>query len=337
MSTPPVFSVIIPTYNRKAKLLRCLKSVFQNNCNQLEVIVVDDGSTDSTGDAVSQVYPDVKYIYQQNKGVSAARNTGIRVAKGQYIAFLDSDDTWYPDKIDSYARVLHELPGDVGLIFNDMDMLSASSDTKGDSYYPDYFGVDIGKELSILTGKLIYPVQEKTVGIRYGYYFSRLIQGNMIQPSCAIVVRSVFDKVGLFREDLAVAEDSELFLRIARQFNVAFMPVILTSSDPPDNSTSLSRPQNNILKVQNTIKYITEYYNDEGRARYQRLLKSRLVELDFLLGYHFLSLLDRKKARSCYLQVIFARPLYWQAYLLLAVSYLPVVVLRKLHNLKKAW
>ncbi len=335
MSIGPLFSVVIPTYNRRDKLLRCLRSVFVNNVRNVEVIVVDDGSTDSTGETIRQRYPEVKYYFQKNKGVSAARNTAIREARGEYIAFLDSDDTWYPDRIEIYTSIVHKLPEDVGLIFNDMDRLSAGLDSTNISYYPNYFGVNINDELSALSGKLSCCIQSQGTVIRHGNFYSRLIRGNVISPSCAIVKRSIFDKIGLFREDLAVAEDSELFLRVARSTNVAYIPVILTSLEPPGDSISLSKPQNNILKVQNTINYLAKFFNDEGDSNYRKLLKQRLANLNYSLGYHFLSSLDNKNARSCYLGTLRLQPLYWPAHLMLLGTFLPVAMFRIAHDLKK--
>ena len=89
-------SVIIPTWNRAERLVNALQSVFSQSLLATEVIVVDDGSTDDTREIVRNQFPDVRYLFQQNKGVSSARNTGIKAASGDWIALLDSDDHWQP-------------------------------------------------------------------------------------------------------------------------------------------------------------------------------------------------------------------------------------------------
>ena len=102
----PKISVVIPTYNCGALIPEALDSIFAQTFTDFEVIVVDDGSTDNTRDVVSRYREDIRYIYQNNKGVSAARNAGIKEARGQYIAFLDADDLWLPEKLASQMRVM---------------------------------------------------------------------------------------------------------------------------------------------------------------------------------------------------------------------------------------
>jgi len=90
-------SVIIPAWNRAERLVRALDSVFAQDLAPHEIIVVDDGSTDHTRELVARRFGGVRYLYQQNRGVSSARNAGIRAATGDWIALLDSDDRWHPD------------------------------------------------------------------------------------------------------------------------------------------------------------------------------------------------------------------------------------------------
>src|SRR4030042_6253183 len=108
-------SVIIPTYNRADCVTKSIDSVLSQTYNDYEIIVVDDGSTDNTRQ-ILQSYVDkclIHYIYQDNAGCAAARNSGIRAAKGQWIAFLDSDDTWLPDKLAEQMQYLSETGLDV--------------------------------------------------------------------------------------------------------------------------------------------------------------------------------------------------------------------------------
>ena len=114
----PTVSVIIPTYNRAHLLPRALESVLAQTFEDLEVLVVDDGSTDGT-EAVVTGYDDrVRYLRQpQNAGVSAARNRGLREARGEFVAFLDSDDEWFPEKLARQVERFRELPDRVGLLY----------------------------------------------------------------------------------------------------------------------------------------------------------------------------------------------------------------------------
>ncbi len=100
-------SVIIPTWNRSGYLARALESVFAQSVSPHEVIVVDDGSTDDTREIIKQQFSNVSYLYQENRGVSSARNTGIRAAGGDWIALLDSDDCWLPNKLQRQCEEIH--------------------------------------------------------------------------------------------------------------------------------------------------------------------------------------------------------------------------------------
>ena len=95
----PKVSVIIPTYNRSKYVTKAIDSVLAQTYRDFEIIVVDDGSTDNTKEVLKPYTDRIKYLYQENTGVSAARNAGIRAAGGQWIAFLDSDDEWLPEKL----------------------------------------------------------------------------------------------------------------------------------------------------------------------------------------------------------------------------------------------
>ena len=103
-------TAVIPTYNRRHTLARAIDSVLQQSDPVDELIVVDDGSTDGTADFVRQTYPSVQLIRQDNRGVSGARNTGIRAARGTWIALLDSDDSWLPDKMASIRAAFAQQP-----------------------------------------------------------------------------------------------------------------------------------------------------------------------------------------------------------------------------------
>lgn len=192
MNTP--VSVIIPTHNRSQLVLRALASVFAQTCNAFEVIVVDDGSGDNTHALITASFPQVHYMYQHQQGVSAARNTGIRNATGEWLAFLDSDDEWLPEKLTRQFTALKEQPG-FKLIHSD--------------------------EIWIRHGKRVNPMKKHAK--QGGWIFPKCLPLCAISPSAVMVHRSVFEKVGLFDESLPACEDYDMWLRICSHYPVLYI------------------------------------------------------------------------------------------------------------------
>ena len=187
-------SVVIPTFNRRDLLLRALASVYQQTCQPLQVIVVDDGSTDGTGSAVSRHYPQVDYIWQPNRGVSSARNTGISVATQEWIALLDNDDEWLAGKLESqFARLAEDR----------------------------HLKICHCEEIWIRNGRRVN--QGKRHAKSEGDLFLECLPLCAMSPSSALIHQSVFEQVGLFDEQLPACEDYDLWLRITAHYPVALV------------------------------------------------------------------------------------------------------------------
>lgn len=179
-------SVIIPVHNRPVLVKRALSSVVNQSFKNLELIVVDDGSTDSTPLEVEKSYPDVKLIKTLHRGVSAARNAGIKVSSGEYVAFLDSDDAWEKDKLK------HQV-----------DYLKTHENTMW--VHTDERWIRNGEEVS-------KPLRYKKCG---GDVFFNLLELTMIGASTVMVRADFFKEAGLFDEEMVVCEDNDLWLRMA--------------------------------------------------------------------------------------------------------------------------
>ncbi len=160
-----------------------------------EIIVVDDGSQDGTGDLIRHRYPQVHYLRQPNGGVSSARNRGIGAAGGDWIAFLDSDDAWLPDKLAAQCAVLREYPN-IRLCHT--------------------------QEVWIRNGRRVNQMDKHAKS--RGYIFRACLPRCVISPSAALLHRSLFDALGTFDEDLPACEDYDLWLRICATEPVAFVP-----------------------------------------------------------------------------------------------------------------
>ena len=193
----PTVSVVIPTYNRAHVVHRAIDSVLGQTFADFELIVVDDGSTDGT-EAVLSTYTDprIRYLVQLvNRGVSAARNRGIKEARGEFVAFLDSDDEWFPEKLERQVNRFRRAPDNVGLV---------------------YCGVEtVGRP----TGPWIYEPAHR------GDIYNKLLERNVIHTgSGAMIRRSVVCAAGYFDEDIPAIEDYDYWLRIARHYRFDYVP-----------------------------------------------------------------------------------------------------------------
>ncbi len=187
-------SVIIPSFNRIQTLVRAIESVLNQHSVVDEIIIVDDGSEDDTVALVSQDYPNIKLIRQTNQGVSAARNTGIRQARFEWIALLDSDDSWLPEKISVIRQAQQQ--------------------------YPEYrlFHSD---EIWIRNGVRVNPMEKH--GKNGGWIFESCLPLCVISPSAVVLQRSLLHTTGYFDESLPACEDYDLWLRICHAFPVHYI------------------------------------------------------------------------------------------------------------------
>ncbi len=187
-------SVIIPTHNRRALLERALTSVLAQTVPAKEVIVVDDGSSDDTGAAVRARFPGVRYLWQPNRGVSAARNRGIATARSEWLAFLDSDDEWLPRKLERQCAALAHAPD---------------------------FTVCHTEEIWIRRGRRVNARRRHQ---KYGgHIFQRCLPLCVISPSSVLMHRRVTEAVGAFDERLPACEDYDLWLRVCARYPVLFV------------------------------------------------------------------------------------------------------------------
>ncbi|HGY54129.1 MAG TPA: glycosyltransferase [Caldithrix abyssi] len=184
-------SVIIPVYNRPQAVQRAVNSVLQQTEPPLEIIVVDDGSTEETPQVLAQYGSKIKMVRQSHRGVSAARNAGIKRAQADWLAFLDSDDEWLPEKL-AAARRFHEQNPDL-LIFQ-------------------------SEEIWIRNGRRVNPKKKHQ---KYGgWIFRQSLPLCIVSPSAVVIHKKLFEEVGYFDEELPVCEDYDLWLRIGRRYPI---------------------------------------------------------------------------------------------------------------------
>ncbi len=191
----PTVSVILPTYNRAHLLCRAIESVLNQTYKDFELIIVDDGSEDNTGELVTR-YTDKRIRYvplEKNMGAAAARNRGIQASRGKYIGFHDSDDEWLPEKLEKQIKIFKTLSPEVGLVYTNMLRVHNNGSTE----YLNSPTVTQGEIID--SEKLEYHV------------FGIGIQSTLIRKEC-------FEKVGIFDEEFPRFIDLELFIRLAKHF-----------------------------------------------------------------------------------------------------------------------
>lgn len=249
---PPLVSVIITTYNRANLVSRAIKSVLGQTYENLELVVVDDASTDDTHSVVNR-FEDERLTYvrhDENRHLSAARNTGIEHADGDYVAFLDDDDEWRPQKLEKQISLFESVSDRVGLVYSWMDY--CDGDTVVEKYQPSLSG-DI---------------------------FAEALSGQPIGSGSTLVVRSmVLKDIGGFDESLRRGIDGDFIRRVCRSYDVDFVPEALvkyhvgheadriTTIDPESTKDAIRA---NELKLRKFAAEFEDYPSAKG-AVYARL------------------------------------------------------------------
>lgn len=203
----PKVSVIIPTYNRASFLHEAIDSVLHQSYQDFELILIDDGSDDDTRDILKPYQGRLNYHYQENAGISKTRNTGLRIAQGEFIAFLDSDDLWTRRKLEKQMEIFEQID-------------------EAEICYTD--------EVWIRKGVRVNP---KKYHRKYtGWIFQYCIPLCIISLSSALIRRNLFAQVGLFDEQLPACEDYDLWLRASLVTPIHFIPepLIIKRGGHPD-------------------------------------------------------------------------------------------------------
>ncbi|OGW78006.1 MAG: hypothetical protein A3C51_01665 [Omnitrophica bacterium RIFCSPHIGHO2_02_FULL_46_20] len=196
MDMNPMVSVVIPTFNGEKYLEDAILSVFAQTYKDYELIIVDDGSKTREVEKICKKYYDrLKYIRQENRGISAARNNGIVNSNGKYIALLDDDDLWAPEKLEKQVKYYEELKRqgrNVGLIYTGHQVIGEDNEVQSSFLYKSS-----------------------------GYNYKILLFIDFIgTPSSVMVDKAVLDDVGTFDEALARSQDFDLWLRIAEKYEI---------------------------------------------------------------------------------------------------------------------
>ena len=234
MNSLPIVSVIIPTYNAASTIEESINSVFNQSYSNIEIIVIDDGSTDNTEALLTQYSSRITYIKKENGGFASARNAGTKIAKGEYIAWLDADDIFRDNKIAKQIEFLKNNPEihAVSSEFSAFDENGTINSHYMRTYYPS---------LGLVDGSLSKLLSIANSGIKSykGNLFDHLLLGNFLHPPTLVFRRELIDKAGPQREDLGSATDYEYILRLSLLSPLALLDEVLLDyrlSDFQDSS-----------------------------------------------------------------------------------------------------
>jgi glycosyltransferase involved in cell wall biosynthesis len=210
-----MFSVIIPYFNKSSYIIRCIDSVLRQTCEKYEIIIIDDGSTDNGIALISKKYADLICIYsQKNQGVSVARNMGIKQAKYDYVAFLDADDAWHPQYLESVDFILKNEK-EVKIVGSHYSRFSNFFDKKYDA--PNYF--------------------------RFDNYFKEAIKNTYFTSSSSVIKKTFFEKNDGFNKNLKKGEDHDVWFRTIQSGGNAFYitDTLVYYSDEDSNQITKSK------------------------------------------------------------------------------------------------
>jgi len=241
-------SVIIPTFNRAPALKKAIDSVFSQDFKDFELIIIDDGSEDDTADLVASLNGRLRYIKQQNKGPASARNAGIKTSKGDFIAFLDSDDWWDREKLALQIEVMRQNPK---------------------------YLISHTQEIWYRNGELLN--QKKKHKKFHDYIFDKCLSLCVVSMSTVMARRQLFDVVGLFDEELPCCEDYDFWLRASAKhsFYLIDRPLTLKDGGRGDQVSSIYATGIDRFRIQAIAKVLKSGMLDDeqGKLAVQELKK----------------------------------------------------------------
>lgn len=300
----PVISVVIPLYNKAPYIERAVRSVLNQTFQAFEIVVVNDGSSDDGTEIVRRMNdPRIRIIDQDNAGVSAARNRGVAEAKGELIAFLDADDLWKPDHLESAVSLLQK--------------------------YPKIKWYGSPAQLRSPTGKIIKRRRSKAISVCFRdkqpirNYFDVAGLGFLVNTDTMVIRRSVFDEIGGFDTNLVTGEDLDLWFRVALKY-----PSICYSKEPGaiyfqyENSLRLSTKEESRLFL-NCVKRHDRlaYEADRGVQKSYKLLKIRYLIRVIKTSIKEGNRVVLKELNELYFHEL---PLKWRVLILVWV-YMPII------------
>lgn len=309
----PKVSVIIPVFNGEQYIAMALESVFSQTYQNYEVIVIDDGSTDRTEEIMAPFLSELKFIRQPNSGPACARNKGIENSIGEFVAFLDHDDIWLPNKLNLQVPYLEQsktvslVYSDFGT-FNDQGIIEDSASRARGLFMPS------------------------------GYVFPYLFFDPICWTSTVLVRRSCLHEIGGFDEDqkIHMAEDYDLWLRLSKKIEFHYINQVTAMYRQSPNSLSRNvggGVKAEIHMLQKVMENFPEIHNEIGTGK----IKRRLSVPYFELAYHQVAAGKMTEARKNLLQAIFLWPMNTKFWVSLLASFMTPSAVSKFRKIKEKY
>ena len=305
----PLVSVIMPAFNCQDYICEAIDTILKQNYKNIEIIVVD-GSTDNTKRLLERYGERVTYYYQEPKGVSAARNFGLRQARGSLVAFQDADDRWLPDKLESQVHALQRFP-DTKLVFSDYATFDHSGIVLPTACWPHF---------------KLWLDQNRIQGtsMAYGQLYWELMLGNCIGTCSVLAVKDALDEYNGFDEAFKTCEDLDLWLRVSTKYPVLYIDEVLAEYRVRSTGLSGSLESRGITWGLDRVRVREKHLRnnlvpDNIRPMVEKLQGKHCWEL----GLACLDGGEHEKAREMFLTGIRYRPLDWVMRLYLALTFLP--------------
>jgi glycosyltransferase involved in cell wall biosynthesis len=305
----PLISAIIPTYNAGRYVVQAVESALAQSYRPLEVVVVDDGSSDGTTAALAPLRARIRYLRQENKGLSGARNRGIAESHGELIAFLDADDQWSPEKLRLQWQCLQAHP-DAHLVHTDLDRLRDSE------------------------GTVVHVPRDRK---RFsGHCYTELFWSNHVVPSTVLVTRRCLLEVGLFDTGIRrpSTEDWDLWIRIARRFPFCYVDRPLVLYREHGTNASLDRrtmSESELYILTKMLRADPQLWERLGPARARR----RIAKLAFEVGYQNVEADDLHRARGYFGTSLRHAPLRARTWMFWASTWLSTGSRARLRTLRR--
>lgn len=306
MKKRPLVSIIIPTYNHAQFLPDAVESVLSQTYSNWECIIVDDGSTDNTEEIVQNYLnrdTRIKYLsLTRNRGLSAARNVGIKESEGKYLVFLDADDYISPTKIEKEVKVLENHP-EVGWVYEKSLIIDEKS-----------------KQVIQRLPEMALKPNEKPPE---GRIFYKLLGRNLMPVNAVMIEKKIVESVGLFDESLKSYEDWDLWLRVAVKYDIKFLndTLAFVRFRPHSMQRDFITFYSNRIKV---IRKICKMYPDLA-SRYKHVIRKTLAQTHYHLGAEYCNKRRTKDSMLEFIRAIKLNPFQKMAYISLIRAFLKEV------------